>query len=815
MHQSYITLLFITFLFLSGCGGTTTSNKKASANSGNIQQNRTPKPHITLNGESTVILHRGDTFTDPGAVAFDNQDGEITSSVTKTITPSVIDTTKPGRYEILYSVTDSDGNKATKKRIIVVLDIVKNPDNLKPATLVINEVLAINSHTAIDPDFKAFSDWIELYNHSNQTVNLGSYYLSDDINNTQKWRLPARSLVPGQHLLIWADKRDQGLHTNFSLDGDGETVLLSDSSGTVIDSLTFDKQKRDISVTNIDDKNYYMIPTPGQKNGLASNALAKSKKPDFDIESGFYTDSVTLKLSQENNGTVYYTLDGSIPFPGKSGTQKYTHPLSFTKTTVVRAAALEKEKFLSSPVTRTYLINENISLPVMSVTIDEDYLYNPEYGIYTTGNHTNYNQDWIRPGSVEYIKNGKPIFSKNVGIKIHGNNTRKYPHKSLALYTKSQFGAKLIDYPLFEQKPYIKKVKSFVLRSGGTNWGRSLIGDGIQHTIVRNMMDIDYHAYAPAVMFLNGKYWGINSIREKMNANYLASNHGIDPKNVDLLANDAEIKNGTNTDYLALNAFVRTNDLSQDANYQHVVSKIDLKEYMNYIVTESFTGNSSIHHNIKYWKSDNPSGKWRWMLFDLDRGFVSAFDDPLQYVADNDETSIIFRNLLRNQTFVHAFASRYFTHLNTTFRVDRIENIIAREKAKVQPEVARHFHRWPKDKDGNSVSVNTWEEFMNSMKNFAQRRGDIVRAALRNDLNLTGTATLTINKPQYGSVKIDDVPLQNDFTGTYFNGATVTLEAVPDNNSTFTGWTDGITQKKRTLTLNGTVNIAPLFTAVP
>ncbi len=812
MHKSYITLFFITLFLISGCGST-----KTSTGNGNIQQNKTSKPHITLNGNSTVILHKGDTFTDPGAVAFDNQDGKITSTITKTITPSVIDTTKPGRYEILYSVTDSDGNKVTKKRIIIVLDIIKNPDDLKPAALVINEVLAVNSHTAIDPDFKAFSDWIELYNHSNRTVQLGNYYLSDDANNTQKWRLPTRSLTPGKHLLIWADKRDQGIHTNFSLDGNGESVILSDSSGTVIDSLTFDKQKRNISVTNINGKNYYMLPTPGAKNEVATNALAKSKKPDFDHQSGFYTNSVSLKLSQENNGTVYYTLDGSIPVPGKSGTLQYTAPLSFTKTTVVRAAALEKEKFLSSPVTRTYLINEKITLPVMSVTIDEDYLYNPEYGIYTAGNHTNYNQDWIRPGSVEYIKNGKPIFSKNVGIKIHGNNTRKNSDKSLALYAKSQFGAKVINYPLFEQKPYIKKVKSFVLRSGATEWGRTLIGDGIQHTIVRNMMDIDYHAFAPAVMFLNGKYWGISNIREKMNGDYLAANHDVDPKNVDLLANDAEIKDGTNTDYLALKAFVKANDLSQNANYRHVISKIDLKEYMNYIITESFSGNPSFNHNIKYWKTHTPEGKWRWMLFDLDRGFLSFLyeNDPLQYVADNNETNIIFRNLLRNQTFIHTFASRYFTHLNTTFRPERMQNIIAQEKAKIQSEVARHFRRWPKDKKGNPVSVDSWEEFMRNFNQFAQQRGDVVRTALRSDLNLTGTATLTINKPQYGSVKIDDVPLQNDFTGTYFNGATVTLEAVPDANNTFTGWTDGVTQKKRTVTLNGTINIAPLFTAVP
>ena len=792
--------------FFWGCGTTSSSSNKDSV-FGVLGGNHT-KPKIILKGEHTIILHIKDTFTDPGAIAFDEQDGDISSSIETMIKPSPVNTNRPGKYEIIYSVVDSDGNKDTKKRKVVVLDTLKNPEALKPSGLVINEVLSINGHTNLDPDYKQFSDWIELLNNSSHSISLNGYRLSD---GTKTWHIPSKTMAPHERVLVWADKQARGYHTNFSLDGDGEKVILS-KNGTTVDEITFKKQKRDISVTKINGENYYMIPTPGIQNSSASNALAKSKKPDFDYESGFYKNSISVKITQENHATIYYTLDGSIPVPGKTNTMRYTHPLSLSKSTVLRASALESDKFLSSPVTHTYLINENVTLPVMSVTLDEAYLYNPEYGIYTAGNHTNYNQDWIRPGSVEYIKEGKTIFSKNIGIKIHGNNTRSYPQKSLALYTKSQFGTKAINYPLFTQKPYIKKIKSFVLRSGGTEWGRTLIGDGIQHTIVRNMMDIDYHAFGPSVVvFLNGKYWGLHHIREKMNADYLAANHGVDPKNVDLLANDAEIKKGDNAEYLALKAYIRSHDLSQNSAYAYVKSKIDLQEYMNYIITESFTGNGSIHHNIKYWKERNATGKWRWMLFDLDRGFRYLPDDAFKYVADADETSIIFRNLLKNKQFVHAFASRYFTHLNTTFQTQRIEQIITAQKRIIEPEVARHFAKWSKDKDGNPVSVSTWQAFMDDYYTFAQQRGALVREDLRNNLDLSGNVSLTINKTVNGTIKIDDVPLYQNFLGRYFSGATVTLKAIPDSNSAFVRWSDGNTNATRTVTINTDMALSAIF----
>ncbi len=550
-----------------------------------------------------------------------------------------------------------------------------------------------------------------------------------------------------------------------------------------------------------------MEPTPDKQNAQIHNALEKSSKPQFDKESGFYSGTQQIHLSQENNAVIYYTTDGSIP---TRQSKVYTQPITISKTTIIRARALESGKFLSSVVNHTYLIDENVHLPVFSIGIDAKYLYDPDIGIYTKGNYDNFRQDWMRPGSVEYIENGQTEFDKNIGIKIHGNNTRVYPQKSLAIYSKEKYGSKSISYPLFADKPFIKKVKSFVLRSGGTEWGRTLIGDGVQHQIVKDTMDLDNQSFQSVVVFINGQYWGIHHIREKLNADYLEANHGVDPDNVDLLANDAEIQDGTNKEYIALKNYIKSHDLSNDTYYQYVASKIDLNEYINYIITESFTSNSSIHHNIKYWKKSDSTGKWRWILFDLDRGFRYS-ENTLYFVADDDETSIVFRNLLKNRQFVHLFASRYFTHLNTTFQPDRVKAFITRAKDIVAPEIPRHFSRWPKDKDGKSVSESTWRTFINNMYDFADARPNKVISDLRNAFHLQGHPVLHIPSLANGTVYLDNVKLSGSFDGNYFDGATVTLKALPKKGYKFTGWSNGSSSQTINLTLHNDITVSATY----
>ena len=114
--------------------------------------------------------------------------------------------------------------------------------------IVINEFMAANTSLVSDQDGE-YDDWIELYNNSNSSVNLSGYYLSDDASETNKWAFPDTTIGSGNYLIIWADKDSlqEGLHCNFKLSASGETILLSSTSGGIIDEVSFGNQSDDIS----------------------------------------------------------------------------------------------------------------------------------------------------------------------------------------------------------------------------------------------------------------------------------------------------------------------------------------------------------------------------------------------------------------------------------------------------------------------------------------------------------------------------------------------------------------------------------------
>ncbi len=826
LYYYFKAIFFTLLLLLSGCeGGNQTQptddnqiqiidDNQTQPTDGNQTQSTIKdkiSPEITILGDKKVFLSVGDTYQDSGAIATDSIDGDISTSIQTT---SNINFNTPGEYTITYQVSDKDGNSVIVTRKIMIQDIITSPQ--PRAGLTINEILTANTYSELDPKFKQFSDWIELYNNDNSAKDIGGYYLSDDVNNSRKWKIPSGTMIGSKdYLLIWADKEDTGLHTNFSLSADGEIVTLSDLNGNIVDSVEFDKQRSDVSCSKINDKIYYMKPTPANANGIAHGELWSSKKPDFSLQSGFYDGTQTIELTQKKQGAIYYTTNGSIPTKNST---KYTQPISINKTTVIRARALENGKFLSSIKNRTYLINENITLPVVSLAIDDKYLYDDDIGIYTEGNHINFKHDWMRPASIEYIKNGESKFSENIGVRIYGGGSRVYAQKSLAIFAKDKYGPKSIKYKLFSDKPFITKIKSFVLRNGGNEWQRTMMKDGMIHDLIKDNMDIDRLSYHPTIMFLNGEYWGIHNIREKANGDYIEANHGIDADNIDMLKNPmkatAIATKGDSKIYTNLLKFVENNDLSIQVNYEQAIKQIDLSEYLNYLCTQIYIGNNDWPgNNIKYWRERNNHGKWRWILFDTDYSFGgythnsidSALDDN-SLSADNPPWStLLFRNLIENDEFKNKFVGRFTSHLYTTFNKERIDSYITQYKNEIAPQMQRHYEKW------GQKSFSEWEEYIGYLYRFANKRPSYIMGFISQRLNVNGSNTLTIQTTQNGTIYLDNIKLTDIFSEDYFNNAKVTIKAVPNAGYEFTRWNNGQTSQTIEITLNTNVTISALY----
>ena len=254
--------------------------------------------------------------------------------------------------------------------------------------ILITEVLAANTRTVAD-DRGRYADWIELHNPTDTPISLAGYSLTDDPDEPGKWRLPFTTLAPGAFLVVWASGLDQvapeGWHTSFQLSRGGEYVGLFGPDGQMVDAVTFGEQEVDVSLGRLGTTDgrwvFFPDPTPWTANTTRTQAAAAAPPVVVTPGSGRFAGPVTVQLAPPLPGsTVYYTLDGADPTVAG---QKYTAPVVFKGTTVLRAVALDEGVPVSAVTTATYLVGESTGLPVVSLVTEPAHLWDEATGIYT------------------------------------------------------------------------------------------------------------------------------------------------------------------------------------------------------------------------------------------------------------------------------------------------------------------------------------------------------------------------------------------------------------------------------------------------
>jgi hypothetical protein len=669
--------------------------------------------------------------------------------------------------------------------------------------VVINEVMASNQKTIFDENGDA-SDWIELYNGGISTVNLAGFFLTDDSLQLRKWVFGNSSVQPGGYLLVYAsDKNRQAPvpHTNFKISASGESVLLSDPNGVVVDRVDIPASVSDISYGRATDGSLpwiFQAPTPGSKNtgkgigGMADSVVVSSA-------AGFYKSAVSLSLSA-GTSTIYYTLDGSRPDSTKT---RYTGPVSITKTTVLRAISVKNGFLPTNPITRTYFINESTDLPVISLTADPYDLFDRTAGIYT-----NYTMDWERAAHVEFFEDDKsPGFSEDCGINIYGSQSATWPQKSFAVKFKQDYGVSSIEYPLFPGF-WVKRFDSFVLRNSGNDFQYTHMRDALMQTLVKDL-NIDYLEYRPATSFINGQYWGIYNIREKVSEHYVANRYGVNADSIDMLENNMGVLHGDSLAYRQLIDYISAHDMSTPQTYDYLNSVIDLDECILYFAAQAYYDNMDWPGtNIKYWRERTPNSKWRkwrWILFDLDFGFGlyahNASEDHIAFMFSTVETrysnppwaTLLQRKLVENPTIRNRFINQMADLLNTNFKSARVVDVINSMASHIANELPKHRARW------SLTGENTTK-----MITFANERPAYLRTHVRNYFNCGSDGTITIQATGNGTVQLNTLTLPSSmlpFSGVYFQGNAIHLKAIPATGYRFAGWSGTVSSSSDTLSL--------------
>ena len=701
------------------------------------------------------------------------------------------------------------------KQLSILLLLLFIQNNNLAQNIFINEFMASNSTTITDPDFNVYADWIEIYNSGSTSVNLKNYYITDDLSYPQKFKIQIDLIIDADgYILIWADDANTGNHTNFKLSASGESLGLFNSALEVVDTLTFGAQQIDVSAGRFPNgtNNWYTFfpATPGTIN-LESGIYNLLPKPDISYLSGFYETPINISISHTSPDVdIHYTVDGKIPDVSSS---LYTAPLQIDSTTVLRVRAFKDGYAPSITTTGTYFINEQIDLPVFSIATEPANFFSDTEGIYVAGTNgivgncstqpRNWNQDWERPIHIEFYEKDKSLaFDVNAGVQIYGGCSRLYPMKSLGFNFRSEYGTDKLQYRLFDDIQ-VNEFNNVILRSSGQDWWRTMFRDAMVQTLIEQGMKLDYQNYRPTVLFINGDYWGIHNIREKLNEHYVYYHHGVNKDNIDLVE-IAKGVSGSNGDLIAYNDminFLTTKNMALSENYDYIKSIIDLDEYIDYQVAQIYSANGDWPgSNMKLWRERVEGSKWRWMVYDLDFTFggnaegLATTNTLAQATATNGPdwpnppwSTLMFRKMLNNSDFRNEFIQRFAAHINTTFEPNHVLAVIDSMAQNIASEIPRHKERWPQ-----SISFgDSWQELIDVMRIFAVDRPENVRGHFYTKFGLSGSNSLIIsrNNPAWGKVFTNTVEIKNNgSTNIFFKDVPLRIKALPMPGYRFVRW---------------------------
>lgn len=738
--------------------------------------------------------------------------------------------------------------------VILLLSIIPFGAEAGDCPVVINEVMASNKSVIKDSNSE-YSDWIELYNRSNFTCDLSGKYLSDSKKNLTMYKIPdGVSIEANSYLIIWCTGIEGYINEQYYAPfkiSDGDTVYFTDSDGeSIIDKIKVEETSTDESIGKTDN-NSNEIAVFKESTPMRSNIGAAQKilKPSFSEKAGFFTEGFYLNItSNYQNGEIYYTLDGSEPteksrkyngsiyIDSRAGEQNTiseipTNNLTTNrawvkpqgevfKATVVKACVVVDGK-KSETATSTFFVDKNIStrygVSVVSVSTDNDNLFDYEKGIYVEGLHKNYSnkgKEWERPAVFEYFdKNGKRELVQNVGIRIHGAFSRQFPQKSLRVYARSEYGNSNLEYPFFENNG-VKEFKSIILRNSGNDFGNMMFLDALYQHFWKENKNAVIQDFTPAVLFINGEFWGISNIREHYSQEYFASHFGGDAEKYIIAENaNVAVDSGLPSDnitFINVSKFASNNDLNDQSNYDYVEKWIDLDNTAVYFAAEIFAGNNDWPgNNLGLFRYNvEPSsasvgfndGRWRFFMKDIDQAYAyqrinyDAFSRIIKADTGKNYPVMLFTSLLKSDKFRNKFVVSLCDAMNTNLSKENIYTVTNQYKEIYRELIEEHISRW-----GSPQNFQVWESTVDKYKMVGNRRKLVIENQLKTYLpQITGKGfdgfnadlKLYVNDVSFGHIKINGINLsdKNNWHGNYPSGSEISLTAVPSDGYRFVGW---------------------------
>ena len=689
--------------------------------------------------------------------------------------------------------------------------------------VLINEYSAAN-YAAYTDNYGEYEDWVELYNPTANPIDLNGWFLTDKTANPTKWSFSSSLIIPANGtVIVFCSGRDEivggNAHSNFKITQTklNETLLLSDINMVFQDSVNVIPHQDSHSRGRETDgsTNWSVFANGGTPNSSNINALEEyATTPVFSQSSGYYSGSISVSLSSpDSNVTIYYTTNGDSP---DNTSTVFTTPININNTTVLKAIAYSSNPNIPPSFIdyHTFFINDTHTIPILSISGDSVALL-IEDGVLSTGGGW-----WGGPaleprGTIEWFDQNGVLIDKGTGeFNKHGNDSWAYDQRGFDYVMRDQFGYNhALQDQVFDTKDRDKFQRIIVKAAANDNYPFSYGGSGahirdayIHHLSQLGDLRLDERSTKSCIVYLNGNYWGVYEVREKVDDHdFTDYYYDQDKNNLQYL----KTWGGTWTEYGAPNAqtdwdnfvdFVDNNPMSIQANYLQAKSEYNMGSLIDYFLLNAYVVCQDwLNWNTAWWRGMDPNGekkKWRYTLWDMDNTFdhgtnytgIPSSDpnaepcDPSTLGNTGGQGHVpIWNEMLTNQEFHDDYINRWQDLANGPLSCTYMIHILDSMIAVIDPEMPRQIATW-----GGSYSG--WQNNVTDLRNFILARCDSMNSGFVDcDTAITGIFNVTVEIIGVGEIEMSNNNLINNFNTPFlderFGGIDLPFEVKSGNFS--------------------------------
>jgi hypothetical protein len=483
---------------------------------------------------------------------------------------------------------------------------------------------------------------------------------------------------------------------------------------------------------------------------------------------------------------------------------------SLNKCKIIKAKIFKLGYIPSDAACRSYFFGLNTvqNIPIFSIQVNPVEFWGYSNGINVAGKDfvtwrinnpslppfddiNNFNRETKVDANLFYFENINEKFDNRVQLKIHGGYTRTFRLKSLTVYNKDQQNNGFFASDFFKSDDN-SSLSSFYLRNSGNDFINTYFKDAAVN-ILCSKINCETMRYRPSNIYMNGEYWGILNVRDRIDNDFLAEKYQIPKDSIEIGKNG--IVENSSGDYESLVSFVKNTPMTESNNFIEFKNRINYNSFLDFVISTAFFGNwDALNNNYLHWKAKGSISRqnWKWIIYDFDNAFTN---DVFQVFYNNRGSDFFYKFVKNNAEFKVDFVNRFSDLMNSHFVSDRVVSVLDSLKENLAPEINNQIQRWKQPQ-----SYAHWEASIGSLITFANQRNQFVITKILTEFAIAGTYDLTVRSADLtqGYIKVNSIEILNStpgipsnptiWAGQYFDNIPLRIVAKAQVGHKFTHW---------------------------